>query len=91
MNVPVLVVLVAASVCGIGLREAKRRCSLPGLSTHRCYLWRGDDGVRILSIVLLPSAAQQTWLPMETSIKKKNTSYLCRHLSKLFSISVKDL
>lgn len=42
--------------------------SLPDLSTCRCYLQRGDDRVHTLSIVLLPSAAQQTWLPIETSI-----------------------
>ena len=34
--------------------------SRPDLSTYRCYLQRGNDGVHTLSIVLLPSAAQQT-------------------------------
>lgn len=70
MPVPVPV-LVAAFVCGIGLGRERARRSLPDLSTYRYYLRRGDDGVHVLSIVLLPSAAQQTWLPMETSIYLK--------------------
>lgn len=76
----------------LGLGRGAARHSLPDLSTYRYYLWRGDDGMHILSIVLLPSAAQQTWLPRETSIyfKKKNSSYSYRHLSELISISVKD-
>lgn len=42
-----------------GLGRGRAIDSLPDLSTYRCYLWRGDDGVHMLSIVLLPSAAQQ--------------------------------
>lgn len=55
----------------LGLGRERARHSLPGLSTYRYYLWRGDDGVHILPIVLLQSAAQQAWLPMETSIYLK--------------------
>lgn len=51
-----------------GLGRGRAIDSIPDLSTYRCYPWRGDDGVHTLSIVLLPSAAQQTWLPIETSI-----------------------
>lgn len=55
----------------LGLGRERARHSLPDLSTYRNYLCRGDDGVHVVSIVLLPSAAQQTWLPMETSIYLK--------------------
>lgn len=55
----------------LGLGRERARHSLPDLSTYRYYLWRGDDGVHILPIVLLQSAAQQAWLPMETSIYLK--------------------
>jgi len=59
-NVPVLVILVAAFV-EMGLGRGRAIDSLPDLSTYRCSLQRGDDGVHTLSIVLLPSAAQQAW------------------------------
>lgn len=60
MNVPVLVILVAAFVCGNGLGRGRAIDSLPDLSTYRCYLRRSDDGVHTLSIVLLLRVAQQT-------------------------------
>lgn len=43
-----------------GVGRGKAVDFLPDLSVSRCYLQRGDDGVHALSIVLLPSAAQQT-------------------------------
>lgn len=50
-----------------GIGRGRTGDFLPDLSTSRCYLQSGDDGVRTLSIVLLPT----DMTPIETSVYLK--------------------